>query len=365
MEKVALAEAGAGEDKGSRIAAIVAQVAEEARKGILNAVSARKAVSEILKISTGEDMPEYTIRTWTAEWLKRKEGKTESTMRAYRTHTAHFLKWLEDRADNTLESLTVADMRKYRQWLLNGAGGKNKASNTTTKQKMKVVSSIYIKAMAEGLTNFNPTAALEPLEETEKLERKPFSPKEVDLLTHAAPSEEWKGIIIMGAFTGLRLTDCALLTWQDIKLNKGVIVTTPRKTKRKKTIVTIPIHPTLLEFLQNQPTPIDSTTHVFPTLAKSTGAGRNGLSVQFTNIMKKAGVSRGKSINTGGRTMYERSFHSLRHTLTSWLADSNVSPEIRMQILGHKSEDVHAIYTHLDDVTLKTAMNSIPELKAN
>ena len=84
--------------------------------------------------------------------------------------------------------------------------------------------------------------------------------------------------------------------------------------------------------------------------------------MKFTRIMKDAGVSRGESKDTGGKTIYERSFHSLRHTLTSFLADSGVSPEVRMQILGHKSEDVHAIYTHLDNDTLKAAMGEVPEL---
>jgi integrase len=251
-------------------------------------------------------------------------------------------------------------MRTYRKWLLAGAGGKRKASATTAKLKMKVVSSIYIKAMAEGLTNFNPTAALEPLDEAEKLERKPFTLDEVKLLIDSAETEEWKGIITMGAFTGLRLIDCALIEWTDIDLKKGLIETTPRKTKRKKTVVTIPLHPSLNDYLKKQPTPINPATKVFPTLSELTGAGRNGLSMKFTRIMKSAGVNRGKSKDTGGRTIYERSFHSLRHTLTSLLADSNVSPEVRMQILGHKSEDVHAIYTHLDNETLKAAMGEVP-----
>jgi integrase len=177
-----------------------------------------------------------------------------------------------------------------------------------------------------------------------------------------APSEEWKGMILMGAFTGLRLTDCAKLNWENINLLKREIITIPQKTKRKKTIVRIPIHPTLEAYLKDLPTPIKSDTPVFPALNSQTGTGRNGLSKQFTSIMESAKVSRGKSISTGSRTSYERSFHSLRHTLTSWLADSNVSPEIRMQIIGHKSQDVHSLYTHLGDETLKNAIAGVPEL---
>lgn len=39
-----------------------------------------------------------------------------------------------------------------------------------------------------------------------------------------------------------------------------------------------------------------------------------------------------------------------------------VTPEIRMQIIGHKSHDVHSLYTHLGDDTLKKAMDGVPGL---
>jgi len=42
--------------------------------------------------------------------------------------------------------------------------------------------------MAEGVTNFNPVAALEPLEEEEEqLVRKPFTQEEVAQLIEASP----------------------------------------------------------------------------------------------------------------------------------------------------------------------------------
>lgn len=362
FEIAAMQQAGAGTEKGKKMLAVLTQATEEASLGKLNSTKAREFMAEIVKISTGEDMPEYSIRTWTKEWLARKTGKAESSMRAYRTYTKHFLEGLGDKADNTLQSVTVADMRKLREWFLNDAHGKQRASVTTVTQKMKAVSSIFIKAMAEGLTNFNPVAALEPLENTNRLKRRPFTREEVTAMVENAHTDEWKGMILMGAYTGLRLVDCASLTWGDINLELELIVTIPAKTKRKKTVVRIPIHPTLVGWLKTQPTAINPATKVFPTLAQYIGPGRNGLSTQFNKVMENAGIDRGKGINTGGRVFYEKSFHSLRHTLTSWLTDSQVSPELRMQILGHKSEEVHAGYTHFKDETLKEAIGEIPKL---
>lgn len=363
MEMSALDEVAANSSKSQAIMEIISQAKREAMKGTLNAVSGREYIREIVKISTGEDIPEYTIRTWTQEWFQRKESQSESTIRAYKTATNHFLKWLGDRADKPLESLTVPDMRAFRKWLLEGAGNKEKkASKTTVKLKMKVVSSIFIKAMAEGITNFNPTSALEPLIEDDKLERKPFTREEVSQLIESAPSEEWRGVITMGAYTGLRLTDCVLIEWGNVDLKGGIIKVIPRKTRKQNKEVTIPMHATLLCYLKRLPTPIKQEVKVFPSLSKHTGAGRNGLSRQFTRIMEQAGVSRGKSKKTGAKTTYEKSFHSLRHTFTSWLADSGIPPEVRKEILGQTSDDVHAIYTHFDLETLENAISTVPGL---
>ena len=362
MERAALDEVNNNCERSRAIMEIITQAQRDALKGTLNAVSGRDYISPIVKVSTGSDIPEYSIRSWVAEWLDRKEGRSESTINAYKTHTSHFLQWLDERADDALESITVADMRTYRQWLLDGGEGMRKNSETTAKLKMKVASSVFIKAMAEGITNFNPVAALEPLEELNKLERKPFTKQEVADLIDAATTDEWKGIITMGAFTGLRLTDCALITWKDIDLKNGWIITTPAKTKRKKTIVKIPIHSSLSTWLEAQPVPINDKTKVFQTLSTLTGAGRNGLSMKFTRIMNAAGVDRGEEKNAGSRTMYQRSFHSLRHTLTTWLIEAGVSPEVRMEILGHKSEGVHAGYTHHGDESLAKAMGKVSNI---
>jgi integrase len=362
IQEATMAEAGAGDAKSRQILSVITRATEEAQKGVLNATRGRELIAEILKISTGEEMPSYSIRGWVDEWMKRQEGVSESTTRAYNTYTKQFLRGLGERAAGTLQSLTTEDIRNVRKWFKDGAGGKKSASVTTANLKMKVISSIFIEAMKEGITNFNPVAALKPLPADTSVTRKPFTAEEVAKLADNAPNEEWRGMILLGAYTGLRLVDCATLVWKDVDLKRREIVTVPEKTKRKKTTVTIPLHDTLFEFLKSRPIPMKPESPVFPSLTVMSGTGRNGLSKQFTQIMETARVGRGESSNNGGRTNYERSFHSLRHTLTSWLADSNVSPEIRMKIIGHKSREVHSLYTHLDNETLRAAMSAVPAI---
>jgi len=64
----------------------------------------------------------------------------------------------------------------------------------------------------------------------------------------------------------------------------------------------------------------------------------------------------------GQRAQHARSFHALRHSLTSALANLDVSEEIRRRIVGHESAEVHAGYTHTERETLARAMAKMPSV---
>ena len=86
--------------------------------------------------------------------------------------------------------------------------------------------------------------------------------------------------------------------------------------------------------------------------------------------MKAAGVDRGKASRTVeegkagvGRVTYERGFHSLRHTFTTWLRDAGVSEEDRMALTGHSTRESHQIYSHASEKAGRDAIAKLPTLK--
>jgi integrase len=195
--------------------------------------------------------------------------------------------------------------------------------------------------------------------------------EEVGKLVDAAPTEEWRGLVLVAAFTGLRLGDASKLSWDAVDLDAKKITLIPSKTKKKKKEVHIPIHPDLLAYLMSAPVAEDSpAAPVFPTLAKKKIGDRAGLSQSFNKLMAAAGVDRGKPSReivegeeTGvGRITYERGFHSLRHTFTSWLRNAGVSEEDRMALTGHSTRDSHAIYSHADEKAGRDAIAKLPSL---
>ncbi len=96
------------------------------------------------------------------------------------------------------------------------------------------------------------------------------------------------------------------------------------------------------------------------------GAGTEGkhvLSGRFNAIMEKAGVEGKRTQASGGRMFSSLSFHSLRHSFNSALANAGLPQEIRQKLTGHGSAEMNAIYTHQELAPLWAAIGVIPSIK--
>lgn len=364
MERAAHGVVKAGSDDMVKAKAILAEAVAELEQERFTALSARRHLARLLAIATGEEMQEFTIASWSVEWLRRKErDSSKATMARYRGHVKSLLTWLgEKRSEKPLESITSTEARKWREHLQDeGRAGKTVLAYT------KDAGGLYRAAIREGLVTFNPFAALEAIDTSDSLDRKPFTGDEVGKLIQAAPSEEWRGLILTAAFTGLRLGDASRLSWDSVDLETKTITLIPSKTKKKKREVRIPIQAELLTYLLAAPVAEDApSAHVFPTLAKLTVGQRGGLSRTFIAIMEAAKVDRGKASRTvvegekfKGNVTFERGFHSLRHTFTSWLRSAGVSEEDRMALTGHTTRESHQIYSHTDEQALRDAIEKL------
>ena len=69
--------------------------------------------------------------------------------------------------------------------------------------------------------------------------------------------------------------------------------------------------------------------------------------------MVKAGLDPMIVQGKGSRNFTKRTFHSLRHSFNSALANAGVAEEVRMKLTGHSSKAMNTRYTHLEIGTLK------------
>jgi len=150
--------------------------------------------------------------------------------------------------------------------------------------------------------------------------------------------------------------DLAKLSWEAVDLISGTITFVQGTIGAK---VVVPIHPELAEHLCLIAT--DRGGALCPTLAATPATGRAGLSRQFIGLMLTAGIDP-QEVKTTKHSMPLKSFHSLRHSFTSALANCGVPSDLRMKLTGHKSAQVHQLYTHHELQVLRDAVESLPRL---
>ena len=202
---------------------------------------------------------------------------------------------------------------------------------------VKVLKAALNAAVKSRQLEFNPAEHVETIQ-TESESRRPFTGKELSaLLSHA--DDEWRTMILTAFYTGLRLRDCANLTWRNVELHTNTLNVLTQKTSRRQDL---PIAEPLARHLSGMAGD-DPDAPLCPTFRGKPAAW---LSAQFYKLMVQAGIaeerghqSTGKG-RDGRRDMNRISFHSLRYNTTSALKSSGVSDSVAMDIVGHETASV-------------------------
>jgi integrase len=201
-------------------------------------------------------------------------------------------------------------------------------------------------AVTAGLAKANAAQDVRPFKETDSTQRVPFTADEVRaMIDHPSTGDEWRGCILIAAHTGLRLGDVVKLNRSNVDGDRLVV-----KTGKTGKSLSIPITPPVMGWIG------DRQGQLFPHHSKVV---RGTLSTTFTRIMERASVARDVPLPGGG--LGRRSFHSLRHTFASWLAEADVHADVRQKLTGHSSSRIHAKYSHHDEA-LDRAVASLPAL---
>ena len=335
------------------------QLEKSAGEGRLTESQCRKVVAQMYERTVGEPLHFRTTREYLAEWVESKKSETE--LRAYWKYgqiVDEFLNHVGAKADRLLREITPIDIRSWRDAL------KRKGlAAPTVNHAIKILRMPFKGAHDSGYIEINPCTknSVRPVrDEARNVEKDAFTPDQLEALIKAAKSEDWKGAILCGAYTGLRLRDVADLQWGAINWEEQKITVTTRKTRKD---VTVPIHLRFASWLKKQTRGIGKAP-VFPTLAGKSGSGKSGLSMAFKRIMESAGI-KGRLLreaNGAGRSQSSLSFHSLRHTFNAALANAGVAVEIRQKLTGHASAEMNAQYTHHELEALRAAVSVIPSI---
>jgi len=310
-------------------------------------------VEEFVKIAGGE-LTTYTIRLWLTSWLEGRTDASPATIVAYRGVIELFLKYLGARSDRPLTTLQPKQIEDFKAKLA------NRVAPSTVNRAIKVLKASCNNAVAKRQLEFNPAEHIEAIE-TEETNRRPFTNDELGKLLSAA-TPEWRTMIFVAFYTGLRLGDCANLTWSEIDSQVCNINILTEKTKRRQILpIAEPLKRHLQTLAGDKP-----DAPLCPTLFGKTSSW---LSQQFHGIMAEAKLvaAREDKQSTGKgrdarRDTSRISFHSLRYNTTSALKSAGVGDSVTMDIVGHETAAVSRNYTKIPDDTKRAAINKLPDI---
>ena len=340
--------------KALKVAVEFEDVERQGKEGLATTVQLQKVVNEMAERVTGESLMTPTVEEFLNEWVEQKRsGKaSEGTLVRY-SHTVRlFLKFLGGSAKMRLAGLTPRHIEGFLKSRMDAG-----LAPKTVIVDVKTLRSAFNRAERLGIILKNPVLAVELPAESSS-ERGLFTHEQVEQLIIHAPTEDWRTLIMLGYFTGARLGDCVALRWQNVDPDKKVIRYTQQKTGKE---VVVPIHCDLFErlcwlneFVQEGP--------LCGELCGRGPGGAHGLSEGFKRVVKKAGIDQGVVQGKGHQKFSKLTFHSLRHSFNSTLADAGVSPEVRCKLTGHSSFAMNDRYTKFSIPPLKKAIDTMPVL---
>lgn len=323
-----------------------------------------RGVADVLLAATGEAMPSETTAKWCQRWLESKAVEAEpSTHSRYDLAIRSFVKALGAKAERDLTHLTTNDVLKFRD------DGARKLSVGSVNTNLRVVRACLNSAMRQGLVERNVASQVASLKERGESKRRALTAAELKKVLQVCGDSPWRGLVLLGLYTGQRLGDCARLTWQQVDLAAGTVWFKTQKTGKR---LAMHLAKPLADYLLRLPSVDDPAAPVFPRFAEMADKGISSLSNAFAlEAMIPAGLMAPRNVHkesegkgrTGRRAVNELTFHSLRHSFTTMLKATGASNALAQLIVGHDSPVVSAHYTHLNSDDTKESIAKLPDVE--
>ena len=334
-----------------------------ASEGRLSEAQSRRIIGEIYERVNLVPLASASARDFLTGWAERRKADASmKTQASYAQVARDFVSSLGPRASLDISMITKADVAKYRDSVA------QRVTKATANNCLKQLRVALGAAVRDGLSQDNPAARVSRLHisQEERSQRRPFSDAELRLiLSHV--NGEWRGLFLMGLYTGQRLGDLARLTWNAVDVRERELRFVSRKTGRR---MAVPLAQTVIDYLAGLEAGDDANAPIFPAshAMASKKNGVSGLSQKFHTFLVDAGLAehQGRAETGRGhsakRRVNELSFHSLRHNATTLMKTSGVSAAVVQDIIGHESEAVSRNYTHVDAETKRAAIEKMPDI---
>lgn len=275
-------------------------------------------------------------------WLRYVEHdrqRAPSTVRDYRNTVNAYLepRW----GDRRLGEITVNDVDALRTDLL------ETLSARTTQKTLVLVHGIYRLAQRRGWASVNPAAEAERVTVRRRTEFAVLSPVEVQAVARATTNEQDGALILVAAFTGLRLGELRGLRWRDVdfanrivhvrRSHTGTVERAP-KSGAARSVPLIDQAARALDGLSRREDHVGPDDRVF--VADGGGPLSDGaIRAALYGALEAAKIDRDRG------TGKDFVFHDLRHTFGSLAVQAFPLTDVKAY-MGHADIATTMIYVH-------------------
>jgi integrase len=182
---------------------------------------------------------------------------------------------------------------------------------------------------------------------------------------HELYKDQMRVLFAIGIYSGMRLADCVNLKWSNItNLENGVVIKCkPIKTRKFKKEIIAPVVSPLQGFLKIANDWKNPTDYITPDIAERYHRNPTGIKQDVVRVFKLAGYTTSKTKDGADKKSRKYStygFHSLRHSLFSYLCHKGITIEKLASWSGDSEETLLKYYLHSDaEKLIKEAENAI------
>lgn len=307
----------------------------------------RKALIIDVELQQGHraaPVPQVAIATATAEYVAhlKVEGRAPKTLVKYEKVLETMLQMAYERRLVNLSQLNLRFMDHYRRQR-KGAGRSPKTIHNETTIICQMVNFALSRQMVakdplKGLKNPKPRPTKQPC----------WSPEEVEQILFAA-KEPQKSVYLLLADTGMRFGEVQWLTWDDVDFERGVVRIQPKDGWKPKTGDSrqVEMSPRVRAMLEGRKRKTPWVFCAVPSNKYPQGTqqiSERRLLRSLKRLLKRIGLAEAGKL------------HTFRHSFISKaLAEGIANATVRSWV-GHVSDDILALHTHVLDDQSQRAM---------
>lgn len=286
--------------------------------GWLNKIDV-KLRDRLAKVNLAPEANAAILGTFLTAYIEGRANLKPNTLRNYRVTEQHLLKHFG--ADRELSTITPGDAEDWRERLL-----RDGKAIATVNREVKRAKQYFEAAKKRELIADNPFADLKGGKQENQSRLYFVSPEDTQKVIDACPDAQWRLIVALARYGGLRTpSETLALTWDDVLWDQERIVVHSPKTEHieGRTSRVIPLFPELRPHLDEVwETAEKGNPHVVTRYRDS----RANLRTQFERIIARAGLEPWPKLFQNLRSTRETELareHPI-HVVCDWIGNSEL-----------------------------------------